>query len=224
MESANGGGNTGVFITTNGVVVVDTKNPGWGRLILSKIQELTSKPVTTIINTHGHWDHVSGNVDFPATVEIVAQENARVNMTKMAQISGLATPCGDPARGRENGVGYRVVRRQGTAVHLRGGLQQFACRGRQAQDAGSRRLVRNQEPQARSAGALAEPPPEESSRLKRGVPMHKHRLDEVDRRILHAYTANARMTYADLGARVGLSNPNVCDAFFMTLRRLLRNR
>ena len=27
-----GGGNTAVFITANGVVVVDTKNPGWGSL------------------------------------------------------------------------------------------------------------------------------------------------------------------------------------------------
>ena len=96
MESANGGGNTAVLIAPSGVVVVDTKNPGWGGLILSKIQELTSKPVTTIINTHGHWDHVSGNVDFPATVDIVAHVNARGNMTNMAPISGLATPCGDP--------------------------------------------------------------------------------------------------------------------------------
>src|SRR5215831_17355291 len=29
-----GGGNTSVFITTNGVVVIDTKNPGWGQPLL----------------------------------------------------------------------------------------------------------------------------------------------------------------------------------------------
>jgi len=49
-----GGGNTAVFITTNGVVVVDAKNPGWGTPILNKIKELTNKPVTTLINTHTH--------------------------------------------------------------------------------------------------------------------------------------------------------------------------
>lgn len=96
MEPANGGGNTSVFITTNGGVVVDTKNPGWGQQILAKIKELTSKPVTTIINTRSHWDHVSGNVEFPATVEIVTHENTRANMTKMGPITGQATPCGDP--------------------------------------------------------------------------------------------------------------------------------
>ena len=47
-----GGGNTAVFVGASGVVVVDTKNPGWGQPILDKIKELTPKPITTIINTH----------------------------------------------------------------------------------------------------------------------------------------------------------------------------
>jgi cyclase len=78
-----GGGNTAVFVTTNGVVVVDAKNPGWGRPILDKVKELTSKPITTLINTHTHGDHVSGNVEFPATIDFVAQENTKANMEKM---------------------------------------------------------------------------------------------------------------------------------------------
>ncbi len=78
-----GGGNTAVFITTNGVVVVDAKNPGWGQPILAKIKELTNKPITTLINTHTHGDHVSGNVEFPSTVDIIVQENTKTNMAKM---------------------------------------------------------------------------------------------------------------------------------------------
>ena len=31
LRGAGGGGNTAVFITTTGVVVVDSKNPGWGQ-------------------------------------------------------------------------------------------------------------------------------------------------------------------------------------------------
>jgi len=79
----DGGGNTAVFATANGVTVVDAKNPGWGKPILDKIKELTPKPVTTLINTHTHGDHVSGNVDFPATVDIVVQENTKTNMEKL---------------------------------------------------------------------------------------------------------------------------------------------
>jgi|RhiMetdeSRZDD1v2_1073273.scaffolds.fasta_scaffold175603_5 cyclase len=78
-----GGGNTAVFVTANGVTVVDAKNPGWGQPILDKIKELTPKPVTTLINTHTHGDHVSGNVEFPATVEVITQENTKTNMEKM---------------------------------------------------------------------------------------------------------------------------------------------
>ena len=78
-----GGGNTAVFATAAGVVVVDAKNPGWGQPVLDKIKTLTDKPVTTLINTHTHGDHVSGNVAFPASVEIVTHENTKANMEKM---------------------------------------------------------------------------------------------------------------------------------------------
>ncbi len=84
-----GGGNTAVFERSDGVVVIDTKNPGWGQPILEAIKGLTSKPVTTIINTHTHADHVSGNVEFPATVDIVVQENTNANMQAMRPVTGL---------------------------------------------------------------------------------------------------------------------------------------
>jgi cyclase len=85
-----GGGNTAVFITANGVVVVDAKNPGWGQPILDKIKTLTDKPITTLINTHTHGDHVSGNVEFPASVEVIVHENTKTNMGKMIPNSTAA--------------------------------------------------------------------------------------------------------------------------------------
>ena len=95
LRGANGGGNTAVLIAASGVVVVDTKNPGWGQPILDKIKELTPKPVTMIINTHTHGDHVSGNVEFPATVDVVTHANTKVNMETMAPATGT-TPQGPP--------------------------------------------------------------------------------------------------------------------------------
>src|SRR5438093_5851794 len=83
LTGTGGGGNTAVYIGAAGVTVVDAKNPGWGQPILDKIKELTPKPVTLLINTHTHGDHVSGNVEFPATVDIVVQENTKTNMEKM---------------------------------------------------------------------------------------------------------------------------------------------
>ncbi|HXG86845.1 MAG TPA: MBL fold metallo-hydrolase [Vicinamibacterales bacterium] len=88
LRGAGGGGNTAVFVTATGVVVVDTKNPGWGQPILDQIKQLTPKPVTAIINTHTHGDHVSGNVEFPATIDIVAHENAAASMKAMRNAAG----------------------------------------------------------------------------------------------------------------------------------------
>jgi cyclase len=84
----NGGGNTAVFITEKGVVLVDTKNPGWGPRILDKVKSLTEKPVTMIINTHTHGDHVGSNEAFSPTVEFVAHENTKANMEKMPAFAG----------------------------------------------------------------------------------------------------------------------------------------
>jgi glyoxylase-like metal-dependent hydrolase (beta-lactamase superfamily II) len=75
-----GGGNTAVFVGTDGVTVVDTKIPGWGQPLIAKIKELTDRPVIRIINSHTHYDHVGGNVDFPTTIDIVAHVNTRTNM------------------------------------------------------------------------------------------------------------------------------------------------
>ena len=82
------GGNTGIFVTDAGVVVVDTKLSGYGPSILEKIKKITDKPVTTIINTHTHGDHTGSNEAFPATVDIVAHENTKANMAKMPAFAG----------------------------------------------------------------------------------------------------------------------------------------
>src|SRR6267378_3282174 len=87
-RDAFSGGNTGVFITDNGVVVVDTKLAGWGQVLLDKIHSVTNKPITTIINTHNHGDHTGSNEAFPATVDIVAHENTKANMVKMDAFKG----------------------------------------------------------------------------------------------------------------------------------------
>jgi glyoxylase-like metal-dependent hydrolase (beta-lactamase superfamily II) len=86
-----GGGNSAVFISADGVTVVDTKLPGWGKPLLDKIKTVTDKPVTRIINTHTHFDHVSGNVEFPATVEVIAHENTKTYMDQMNPVYGVQT-------------------------------------------------------------------------------------------------------------------------------------
>ena len=88
------GGNTALFIAESGVVLVDTKNEGYGADILGHVRRLTDKPVTTIINTHVHFDHSGSNTEFPDTVHFVAHENIRRHWAR-TDCQPIPTNCDD---------------------------------------------------------------------------------------------------------------------------------
>jgi len=90
-------GNTSVFVTDAGVVLVDTKLPSFGQGILTAVKSVTPKPVTTIINTHTHNDHTGSNNELPRGLQIVAHANTKSNMEKMDLFKG-AGAAGLPTR------------------------------------------------------------------------------------------------------------------------------
>ena len=77
------GGNTAVWVMADGVLLVDTKLANNGQAILDQVRKVTDKPITYIVNTHTHGDHTGSNQFFPASVQIVVQENTAANMAKM---------------------------------------------------------------------------------------------------------------------------------------------
>jgi len=90
------GGNTTVFVAQGGVVLVDTKLPNNGEPILKQVRTVTDKPVTMIINTHSHPDHIGSNDYFPASVEVIAQENTRTWMAANPRVA--SNPAAMPDR------------------------------------------------------------------------------------------------------------------------------
>jgi glyoxylase-like metal-dependent hydrolase (beta-lactamase superfamily II) len=106
-----GGGNTLALMRDDGVVVVDTKLPGWGTAIREAIESATDRPVATIINTHAHPDHAGGNKEFPGKVEIVAHANAAAAVGATRTVTDKLTLLGGPdqidlyyfGRGHTNG-------------------------------------------------------------------------------------------------------------------------
>src|SRR5437016_6469709 len=65
-EITGGGANTLIRVTNQGLIVVDTKNPGdenYNRLT-EEIRSVTNQPVKYVINTHHHPDHVGNNQKF----------------------------------------------------------------------------------------------------------------------------------------------------------------
>jgi len=81
------GGNTTVFVTQAGVVLVDTKLPNNGEAILNQVRRVTDKPVTMIINTHSHPDHIGSNEYFPASVDVLTHENTRKQMAANPRVA-----------------------------------------------------------------------------------------------------------------------------------------
>ena len=81
-QSSWTGGNTAIFVAESGVVLVDTKLPGYGSDILDYVRGVTDKPVTTIINTHTHFDHTGSNTEFPDAVEVITHENTAAQMAR----------------------------------------------------------------------------------------------------------------------------------------------
>jgi len=89
-----GGGNTTFFIRSDGVVLVDTKIPNNGAGILAKVREVTDKPVTMIINTHSHPDHLGSNTEIDTAlgggVQVVVQANTAKRMAAMPSNSKVS--------------------------------------------------------------------------------------------------------------------------------------
>ncbi len=82
------GGNTAVFVTRTGVVLVDTKLAGHGQELLDRVTALTDLPITTIINTHAHPDHVGSNAFFSPSVDVVAHAGAAAAMRRAPDLAG----------------------------------------------------------------------------------------------------------------------------------------
>src|ERR1700674_3239871 len=79
------GGNTGIIIGKDGVIVVDAKTTAdSAKQVLAEIAKITPKPVTTVIITHSDGDHVNGLAAFPAGLTIISQENCKKEMEASA--------------------------------------------------------------------------------------------------------------------------------------------
>lgn len=75
-----GGGNTGVFITGGGVLVVDPKYAASWPALEAAIRTLTDRPITYAAFTHSHSDHAEAAVRLPPAVRLVAHPNTLERM------------------------------------------------------------------------------------------------------------------------------------------------
>lgn len=79
------GGNVAVYITNEGVILVDDKYDQDHAQIMARIRSVTSQPVRYILSTHYHADHSGGNTLFSNEAEIISTRNAHDGIVKHLQ-------------------------------------------------------------------------------------------------------------------------------------------
>jgi len=84
-EIEGDGGNVAVYVTGEGVVLVDDKFEQDFEGIMAKVKSVTDQPVKYVLTTHHHSDHSGGNVKFLPTAEIISTANARANIVNHKQ-------------------------------------------------------------------------------------------------------------------------------------------
>jgi glyoxylase-like metal-dependent hydrolase (beta-lactamase superfamily II) len=92
-----GGANTLVRVTPEGLILVDTKNPGdenYNR-VMEEIKSVSDLPVKYVLNTHHHPDHVGTNQKFidagAKVVSLAALKERMASDPRTKDIPGLPT-------------------------------------------------------------------------------------------------------------------------------------
>src|SRR5580700_3377902 len=84
-EIEGDGGNVAVYVTGEGVVLVDDKYDQDFDGIMAHVKSLTNQPIKYILSTHHHADHSGGNTKFSPIAEIISTANARANIVEHKQ-------------------------------------------------------------------------------------------------------------------------------------------
>jgi glyoxylase-like metal-dependent hydrolase (beta-lactamase superfamily II) len=79
------GGNVAVYVTNEGVVLVDDMFDRNHADVLAQVKSVTNQPLRYVFNTHQHDDHAGGNSKMLPIAEVVAHRNVRENLSAKRQ-------------------------------------------------------------------------------------------------------------------------------------------
>ena len=79
------GGNVAVYVTSEGVILVDDMFDRNHADILAQVKSVTDKPLKYVLNTHQHDDHAGGNDKMLPMAEVIAHRNVRANLAAKRQ-------------------------------------------------------------------------------------------------------------------------------------------
>ncbi len=77
------GGNVAVYVTGEGVVLVDDMFDRNHAGILAQVKQITDRPLRYVINTHQHDDHAGGSLKMLPLAEVIAHRNVYANLKNL---------------------------------------------------------------------------------------------------------------------------------------------
>jgi glyoxylase-like metal-dependent hydrolase (beta-lactamase superfamily II) len=86
------GGNIGVSVGDDGIVIVDDQFAPLAPRIKVALKAITDKPIKFVLNTHYHGDHTGGNAVFSQDAPIIAHENVRKRLQTGTTTLGRQNP------------------------------------------------------------------------------------------------------------------------------------
>jgi cyclase len=117
------GGNIGVSVGEDGVLLIDDQFAPLTEKILAAVKGITDKPIRFLFNTHWHGDHTGGNENLgKAGLLIVAHDNVRTRLlTDQVTLLGKSPALqkvGLPVITFDNTVTYHINGDTMTAYHV----------------------------------------------------------------------------------------------------------
>ena len=116
-EIEGDGGNVAVYVTNEGVILIDDKFEQDHDGIMAKVKSVTNQPIKYIISTHHHADHSGGNAQVSADGARSSRPRTR-GPTSWSTSSRNAPPGMTPGAGRVHRGDRGVSGRQGSARAL----------------------------------------------------------------------------------------------------------
>jgi glyoxylase-like metal-dependent hydrolase (beta-lactamase superfamily II) len=84
------GGNVALVIGANGLMLVDGGLPENAAALLKSVSSVDSHPVTTVFNTHWHFDHIGVNETLGKMgAKIIAHENTKKHLSERVTMEAL---------------------------------------------------------------------------------------------------------------------------------------
>ena len=114
---AGAGGNIGLSVGEDGVLVVDDEFASLVPKIQAAIKGITDQPVRFVLNTHWHGDHTGGNAAFSKVATVIAQDNVR---RRLAEGNRQPDRPQHPARAQGGAAGDHVRQQPHRAPERRG--------------------------------------------------------------------------------------------------------